>query len=305
MKTALAALLFALAASASAQQSPTYSKNVSVVNLLATVHDRNGRIVNNLTADDFILKEDGFPRKIRYFTQESNLPLTVGLLVDTSRSQQDVLDEESRASSAFLDQVLRDSDQAFVAHFDVSDEILQGLTSSRQDLAAALARLSVPDQVATLLYSAVQDASHNVMGAQSGRKAEILLTDGVAYKDPVSIDTAIESAQRADTLLFSIRFSDPGQARRPLRAAFMAAVKEHGKAGLERMSEETGGVSYEVTGNQSLSAIYSSIEEELRNQYSIGYDPGRPGPDGKYHKIELMAKDRHLIVTTRAGYFAK
>jgi len=206
----LSTLIFAIVAGTWAQDAPTLSVNVNVVTLLAAVHDRNGRIVDNLTPDDFVLEEDGKPQKIRYFSRESDLPLTIGLLVDTSRSQQGVLAEESRASNAFLNQVLREGkDLAFVAHFDTHVEVLQGLTSSHNELAAALGRLSIPDEFATLIYSAIRQCSDDVMRGQTGRKAFILLTDGVAFKDPTSMETAIELAQRADTMLYSIRYSDP------------------------------------------------------------------------------------------------
>jgi VWFA-related protein len=288
-----------------AQEVPTFSASVNVVSLLATVRDHDGRIVNNLTPDDFVLEEDGIPQKIRYFSQETNLPLTIGLLVDTSRSQTRVLGEESQASNAFLDQVLRENkDQAFVVHFDIKVETLQGLTSSRAQLASALQQLRIPEQVSTLLHSAVHDSSENFMKNQTGRKALILLTDGVAFKDPMSVSTAIEFAQRADAILYSIRFSDPISIR-PIRAAVIAAAKEHGKLELERMAKETGGFSYAVTKTQTIEAIYSEIEDALRNQYSIGYTPVRSTSDGKYHKIKLITKDKHLIVSTRTGYYAK
>lgn len=178
-------------------------------------------------------------------------------------------------------------------------------TSSRSELVAALGQLTIPDQFATLLYSAIRESSNNVMSKQSGRKAIILLTDGVAFKDPASLESAVESAQRADTILYSIRFSDPVEAYRPLRAAVLAAAKERGKQELERMAKETGGVSYAVTKSQSIEAIYAQIENSLRNQYSISYTPPRAAADGKYHKIKLTATDRHLIVDTRDGYYAK
>jgi VWFA-related protein len=311
VKTALCVLAFALPAAAQTQNQPDQvqpdlTTNVNLVTLLATVHDRDGHIVNNLTPDDFVLEEDGVPQKVRYFSRESNLPLTVGVLVDTSRSQADVLGEESRASSIFLDKVLReDKDEAFIVHFDKRVEILQALTSSHDQLAAALERLQIPGEFATLIYSATRQSSEEVMRNQRGRKALILLTDGVAYKDPVSIGTAIEFAQRADTILYSIRFSGPIEAYRPIRAAVMGAAKEHGKLSLQRMARETGGVSYEVTKNQTIEAIYTQIEEALRNQYSIGYTPGRTAPDGKYHKIKLIAKNHDLIIDTRDGYFAQ
>jgi len=304
-KFGLPGLIFAIAVAAPAQEAPTFSTRVNVVSLLATVRDREGRIISNLTPDDFVLMEDGVPQKIRYFSQESDLPLSIGLLVDTSRSQSRVLEEERGASYKFLDQVLREGkDQAFIAHFDTRVETLEALTSSRVKLASALEELLIPEEVATLLYSAVRDCAQNPMHSQTGRKALILLTDGVAFKDPVSIDTAIEFAQRADTIIYSIRFSDPVSIG-PLRAAFVAGMKEHGKLELERMSKETGGVSYGVTKNRPIDAIYSEIEEALRNQYSIGYTPTRPSPDGKFHKVKLTTRDRHLVVTTRDGYYAK
>jgi VWFA-related protein len=306
MKIALRILIFAMAAEASAQQGPTISTRVNVVSLLATVHDRDGRVVKNLTPDDFLLLEDGVQQKIDYFSREADLPLTVGLLVDTSRSQTGALEKERRASYAFLDQTLREGkDQAFVAHFDKRVETLQGLTSSRSELTLALSQLTIPQEFATLIYSAIKESSENVMRQQTGRKAFILLTDGVAFKDATPIGTAIEFAQRADTILYPIRFSDHVPIYRPIRAAVLATASERGKQGLHRMAEETGGVSYEVTKSQPIEAIYSEIEDVLRNQYSIGYAPSRLESDGRYHKIKLTTKDHHLIVHTRDGYYAQ
>jgi VWFA-related protein len=307
MKSALKILIVAIiAVGLSAQDVSTFSSKVNVVSLLATVHDRDGGVVKNLTPDDFVLLEDGVQQKIRYFSQEADLPLIVGLLVDTSRSQSGVLEQERRASAEFLDQVLRPGkDQAFVVHFDKRVETLQGLTSSRSELASALGQLTIPGEFATLIYTAIRDSSENVMRQQPGRKAFILLTDGVAFKDPKSMETAIEFAQRADTIIYSIRFSDHIKVYRPVRAAILATASERGKHGMQRMAEETGGVWYEVTKEHPIEAIYSQIEDALRNQYSIGYTPGRSEADGKYHKIKLTAKDRHLIVNTRDGYYAK
>jgi VWFA-related protein len=131
-----------------------------------------------------------------------------------------------------------------------------------------------------------------------------LLTDGVAFREPTSIGTAIEYAQRADTIIFAIRFSDPVPLYRPFKTAVLRAASERGKQGLHRMSRETGGMTYEVTKGQSIEAIYSQIEDFLRSQYSIGYTPQRPA-DGKYHNINLTTKDRHQVVHARDGYYAK
>jgi VWFA-related protein len=306
MRIALRFLIFVLASRLCAQDVPTLAVNVNVVSVLATVHDQNGRIVKDLKANDFVLEEDGVPQQIRYFSRETGLPLTVGLLVDTSRSQEGVLGEESVASSTFLNQVLREGkDQAFVVKFDTNVDTLQSLTSSRTELADALARLTIPEQYATLIYSAVRDSAQNITARQAGRKAFILLTDGVAYKDPTSIGTAIEFAQRADTILYSIRISDSVPIRGPIRTAILATAKERGKQELHRMARETGGAVFEVKNGQTLETIYAEIEDLLRSQYNIGYTPGRSAGDGKYHKIKLVTKDRHLIVDSRDGYFAK
>jgi VWFA-related protein len=161
-------------------QEPTFSTEVKVVTLLATVHDGNGAIVTNLSKEDFLVEEAGVPQTIRYFSRESDLPLTVGLLVDTSRSQIGVLEPERRASQTFLDQVLRgDKDRAFVAHFDRRVEVLQDLTSSRAKLASALDELKIPSRGSTLLYRAVRECSENQMRKQPGRKAFVVLSDGV------------------------------------------------------------------------------------------------------------------------------
>jgi VWFA-related protein len=304
MKQALLIFIFAFALPIAAQEMPTISVTTNLVTLQASVHDRSGRIINHLNADDFVLEDNGILQKIRYFSRESELPLIIGLLIDTSRSQTGVLHEEALASSTFLDRVLREGkDQAFITHFDTNVQVLQGLTTSRSELSSVLQRLSIPNEYATLLYSAVRDSSDNILRQRQGRKALVLLTDGVAYKDPIPIGTAIEFAQRADTILYSIRFSDPITVYRPFRAAILEAAKEKGKQGLERMARETGGTSYEVTKTRSIEVIYSQIEDELRNQYSVGYTPSQV--DGRYHKIRLVTKDHHLIVATRDGYFAK
>jgi VWFA-related protein len=298
-------LAVALSTGVWAQQRPAISSRVNVVTLFATVHDADGKVVKNLTRDDFVLLEDDVPQKIDYFSPESDLPLTMGLLVDTSRSQKGVLDQEQRASYTFLNQVLREGkDQALVVHFDLQVETLQGPTSSRDDLQLALSRLSIPDRDSTLVFSAVKDASKDLMYRLMGRKAFILLSDGVAFKEHTSITTAIEYAQRADTIIYPIRFSDPVPLSRPVIGAILKMASEHGKQGLHRMARETGGAYYEVTESHSIEEIYSQIEEALRNQYSIGYTPGRTHPDGKYHKIKLTTKDPNLAVNTRAGYYA-
>jgi len=208
-------------------QSTTISVDVKVVNLPVTVRDKHGQIVRDLTKDDFILEEDSRAQTIKYFAQETNLPLTLGLLVDTSLSQRNVLNEERTASRSFLDQMLTaDKDRAFLIHFDREVELLQDLTSSKDKLRAALESLNAPslkrasqddpdDRTGshhgggTLLYDAIYLASNELMKKQPGRKAVVILSDGVDRGSKESLESAIEAAQRTDTLVYSILFTDP------------------------------------------------------------------------------------------------
>jgi VWFA-related protein len=295
-----------------AQDAATFSTDVRVVSLFATVRDAQGHVVPNLSKDDFTLDEDGRPQTIRYFSQESGLPLTLGLLIDTSISQKRVLAEERTASFRFLGQVLRQqNDRAFVIHFDRDVELLQDLTSSRDLLDQALARLHTPTLPprkhgdpkiglwalgGTALYDSVLLASDDIMRKQSGRKAVVLLTDGVDNGSKIGLFAAIESAQRADTLVYSILFSD----RDAYDGTFASAA---GKKALQRISHETGGAFFEVSAALPIAAIYSQLEEELRSQYSIGYTPDRPDASAGYRKIHLAPKDTGLVVAARTGYY--
>jgi VWFA-related protein len=285
-------------------QAPNFSTDVDTVTLLATVRDKDGRVATNLKQEDFLLMEDGKPRTITYFSRESDLPLRIGLLVDTSRSQEGVLEPEREASRTFLDQVLReDKDLAFVAHFDTRVEVLQGFTSSRQELAAALDRLRIPGMVATLLYEGIRQTSENLMRKQTGRKALILLSDGVSFRDKTSIGTAIEYAQRADIIIFSILFADHPKIYRPGRAAIHAVAAQRGRSAMQRLARETGGAFFEVSDAQPIHEIYAQIEETLRSQYMLGFSPQPGGKTGQYHKISLTTKSPGLVVHTRDGYF--
>ena len=303
MKISRRTLILGGVAGLQAQQTPTFSTDVKVVTLLATVRDKDGRVVTGLEKDDFVVQEQGVAQKILYFARETDLPLMIGLLVDTSRSQRGVLEQERRASFTFLDRVLRpDRDQAFVASFDVRVEITQSLTSSRDKLRSALGRLEIPSRFATLIFSAVQQCSETVMRKQQGRKAFVLLSDGVAFRDHTSIGTAIEFAQRADTIIYTIWFSDHIARYHPLKGP-LTAGKERGKQALERLASETGGTAYDVEKGKSIEAIFAEIEEALRHQYSIGYTPAGSLGAG-YRKVKVTTKNPRLTVHTRDGYYA-
>jgi len=350
------------AQSSPAQSSPpqgrptTFSTDVRVVNVLATVRNKQGQIVNTLSQDDFLLTEDGRPQTIKYFARDTDLPLTLGLLVDTSLSQRRVIGQERTASYQFLDDVLRpEKDQAFVIHFDREVELLQDLTNSREKLEKACNLLEVNGQGGgysggsggggypgggggypggggrypgargggrgTLLYDAALLASDELMSKQKGRKAVIVLSDGVDRGSRESLGQAIESAQRADTLVYSIYFADTeeyplappggfgGYGRRrggfggggPQR--YPQAARVDGKKILEQLSRETGGGFFEVSKKDTIDKIYSRIQQELRNQYSLGYTSDQTAGGG-YRKISLTTNQKGLVVQTREGYYA-
>jgi VWFA-related protein len=319
------------------QQQPQSRINVDVkvVNVLATVRDKHGMIVSNLGKDDFVLTEDGKPQAISYFSRETDVPLTMGLLVDTSGSELRMLDDERSASHSFLDVMLReDRDKAFVIHFDHQVELLQDLTNSRDKLEKALGLLGRPEFSrqdsgdprarggrrgggGTLLYDAVYLASDEVIKKQQGRKALIVLSDGVDRGSKESLETAIETAQRADTVVYSILyaaerpnqnpfggFGGGGAGRRGGRGRFPQDERTDGKKVLERLSRETGGRLFEVSKKQTIDQIYSSIEEDLRNEYSLGYAPGADVTPG-YHKLQLATKQKDYAVQARDGYYAE
>jgi VWFA-related protein len=251
----LAALGLALATSLCAQQKPTtpaaspattpattpdqtsapvstINVDARLVNLPVVVRDKKGALIQNLTKDDFTLQVDGKPQAIRYFDKDTNLPLVLGLLVDTSLSQRSVIDDERSASSVFLDQMLTTpKDQAFVIQFASETELLQDLTSSRPKLQAALKEIDTPPDTSsntsntssdpndtnnsgsnrrahrgTVLYDAPFLASDEIMSKQKGRKALIILSDGGDNGSRENLVRSIEAAQRADTIVYAIYF---------------------------------------------------------------------------------------------------
>jgi VWFA-related protein len=363
-----AACLLSLNSRLQAQQDPVFSTDVNVVNVLATVRDKQGQIVRNLTQDDFILEENGRPQTIRYFSQGYDLPLTIGLVVDTSPSQARLLEDERSASYDFLDQVLReDKDQAFVIQFDQEVELLQDLTSSRRELSGALDSLHVkrptysygggqpgrgwprggggwpgggggwpgggggwpgasrfpipgpggtPGPVpgprsrqggGTALYDAIYLAADEVIREQAGRKALIFLTDGVDTASKTNLEQAIESAQRSDTLVYTILYADPGAYRNSGGFGGGMGSAEwqlmEGRRILARISKETGARMFEVTGSESIGRVYSTIEEELRSQYNLGYTPETEGRRDGYRRIQLTTRQKDLTVQSREGYY--
>jgi VWFA-related protein len=322
---------------------PKIAVEVKTVSVLATVRDKHGKIISNLSKDDFQLDEDGRPQTINYFAHESDMPLRLGLLVDTSLSQRRVLDQERSASYSFLDKLLRqDKDLAFVIHFDHEVELLEDFTPSRPKLQAALQKLSTPQYDGggsttsggnggggggrgshhgggTLLYDAIFLASDELMSKQQGRKALIILSDGVDHGSRETMAEAIATAQRSDTIIYSILFADEEENSRPSgfgmgghgggmgggrgRGGYPPREERpDGKKILEQISTQTGGRLFKASKKDTLDKIYAEIDEDLRNQYSLAYTPDKGNTVG-YHKIHLVAKPKDVVIQARDGYY--
>ena len=340
-------------------ESPKISSETKLVTVYATVRDKKGKIVANLNKEDFALDEDGRPQTISNFVRDTDVPLTLGLLVDTSYSQRGVLDDERKASYTFLDHMLSGKDRAFVIHFDHEVELLQDFTTARPKLQAALQLLDASprdtaddDQdsgqrhAGTLLYDAVYLASNDLMKKQQGRKALFVLSDGVDRGSKKSLEDAVEAAQRADTSVYSILFASAEHEQQQEHAHHGGGhggwgmgggwpggggpgggtgwpgggggqggggrgggnrnpeeSRSDGKKVLEQISTQTGGRLFEVSKKMPVDQIYAAIEEELRNQYSLGYSPNPANTGAGYHKIHLTTNNKDLAVQARDGYY--
>ncbi len=294
----------------------TLKVNVNVVQLFFNVKDKKGGLIPSLPKDKFEVFEDHKPQTIKYFSAESDLPLTLGILVDASASQQNVLDMEKEVGGAFLTQILRPKDMAFVMSFDVGVDLLQDFTGSVRRLKTALnsAKINTGGNVGsipgmgggpvptanvprgTLLYDAVYLASHEEMAQQVDRKAMILLTDGSDQGSQYKIKDAIEAAQKADTIVYVLLCADRG---------FYGGFGGYsGDSEMKKLTTETGGRVIDV-GNkpEKLKAAFDQISQELRTQYNIGYVPTNLARDGSFRRVEIRSKDGYKI-QSRSGYFA-
>jgi VWFA-related protein len=286
---------------ARAQDEPTFSSDVQVVNLLATVRSKKGEIVRDLEKDDFSLLEEGRPQALRYFSRESDLPLTIGLMVDTSMSQVHVLDAERGASFRFLDDILRENkDHVFIMQFDLTVQTRQPLTGSRRDLNSALTMVDTPTRNqlrnqyggGTLLFDALVDACQDIMKQQAGRKALIVLSDGGENGSDATLDNVIDAAQRAETLIYAILFTDGG---------FGSA---EGRNIMQRLAKDTGAGYFEVSKKLGIDQVFALIQEDLRSQYSLGYISDRPAKGAEFRRLQLAVKRPGLVVHSRDRYWA-
>ncbi len=301
-----------------AQEEPTIKLDVNLVNVLCSVRNKSNGLVGNLEKKDFQVFEDGKQQEIKFFSRETDVPLTIGLLVDTSGSQERLLDIERRAAYEFFSKVLRKKDLAFLMQFGAESELLQDDTNSPRLLQQGLnqLRLSVPvgglhpgpvptqqNMAGTVLFDAVFLASDEKLKGEVGRKVIVLITDGVDQGSRMKIQQAIEAAQKADTIIYSIDYEDPS-AYGYRGFGTISFGGGQGEGDLRRMSNETGGRVFKVDRKNSLDDIFRDLQEEMRSQYAIGYSPTNGAKDGSFRKLEIRTSSKDLKVQARRGYYA-
>src|SRR5215469_8406275 len=286
--------------------------NVDLVNVLCAVRNKGGGLIGNLEKSDFTLFEDGKQQEIKYFTRETDLPLTIGLLVDVSASQERLIETERNAAHQFFTRVLRPKDEAFLIQFGAEADLLQDSTNSPKLLLDGLnqLRLSVPvgglhpgpvptmqNQAGTILYDAVYLAATEKLKTEVGRKAIVVITDGVDTGSKISRDKSIEAALKSDAIIYSIFYQD-SSAYGPFGGG------GGGKGELQRMSADTGGKVFEVDRKHTLEEAFREIQDEMRSQYAIGYTPTNGRKDGTFRKVEIRVSTKDYKVQTRKGYYA-
>jgi len=280
---------------------------VTLVNLFATVRDKNKRIVTGLKQADFKIEEDAQDQKIAFFSQEVALPITMALLLDTSGSEQDMLGAIQEAGSSFLRRILRKGDEALVMSFDSDVDLLSDFTDDRAQLDRAVhrSRINIPSggsiggnpgpvgsrQVTgTALYDAIYLACSEKLTSEAGRKAIVIVTDAQDEGSKVKLEEAIEAAQRTDTVIHVLLVGDP-------RFGINGSVGD-------KLSKETGGRAISVRSEKKLLEAFDEISEELRSQYTLGYYPSNATRDGKFRKVKVDTANHDLKVLARRGYYA-
>jgi VWFA-related protein len=286
-------------------QGPALKRTVNLVNLFATVRDKNKRIVGDLKQSDFKIFEDTQEQRIAFFSKEVTLPITLGLLIDTSGSEQNRLGAEQEAASRFLERVMRKGDEAMVISFDTDVDLLADFTDDRGMVQRAInkARIgavntgvvtpgTIPTRSGggTVFYDAVYLACNDKLATEAGRKALVVITDADDNASKVRLEEAIEAAQRTDTVIHVLLVHDPGYGWRPDVA--------------HKLSDETGGRTIEVSSEKKLNEAFDQISEELRSQYTLGYYPTNTSKDGRFRKVRVDTSDKDYKILTRKGYYA-
>jgi len=286
----------------------TFRKNVNIVNVFFTVKGQHDSLIANLPKEEFEVFENGKPQTIKYFSVESNQPLTLGLLIDSSGSMERMLPTEKVVASDFVRQVISQKDLAFVMSFDIRADLLQDLTSDVRLLRSGLDRahinigggsggipglgqgpIPISNPKGTVLFDGVYLAADEILSKQVGRKAMVILTDGEDEGSTLKLRDAIEAAQKADAVCYILLISDPQYVSNP--------------RDMHQLAEQTGGRMIVINRADKIGDAFTQIANELRSEYYIGYSSDNDKRDGTFRKIEVKSKSGHKI-QARKGYYA-
>ena len=286
----------------------TLKIGTNLVTLYFSARDKSG-FITDLKKDDCLVAENKVPQTIKNFTQEKNLPLTIGILLDTSGSQTDVLPIEQTSGAEFLKDVLTPKDEAFLISFDINVDLLADYTNSPREIRRAIDKARINTGAGTgsvtgnstpkgtLLFDAVYLAAHDKLRQEAGRKILVLLTDGGDQGSQETLKTATEAAQKANAIIYVILIADRG---------FYGGLSMgySGDHDMEQLAHDTGGRVIDVGNNaKKLQQAFDQIQDELRTQYLLSYTPKNLEFDGKFRTINLDCGNK-LKVQTRKGYYA-
>jgi VWFA-related protein len=291
---------------------PTININVNLVNLYFSARDKDG-FITNLVKNDCALTEDKVPQTIKNFTQEKSLPLTIGILLDTSGSQMNVLPLEKESGATFLRDVLKPKDEAFLISFDINVDLLSDYTNRASDIARALNKAQINTGAGTgsitgngtprgtLLFDAVFLAANDKLRQEAGRKILVLLTDGGDQGSQETLKTATEAAQKANAIIYVILIADR---QFYSGGGFGINLADTGARDMQQLASSTGGRMINVGHDgRKLEDAFQQIQDELRTQYLLSYTPTNDKADGTFRKISLSC-GKDLRIQTRNGYYA-
>jgi Ca-activated chloride channel family protein len=314
MRLTLAFCLASLAAPLACRaQAPAQIRvDVGLVNVGFSVRDDKGNLVTNLTQDDFEIAEDGVPQKISFFARSTDVPLTLGLIMDVSGSQQSFLKPHHNDLQAFLKTVLQPQDRAFLVCFGNNLRLMSDHSNSPQDLVAALKEFEKGRNIGdfpllgprehrvlgTAFYDAIFYSSTQMMqNVERGRRALIVFSDGEDNSSAHHMLDAIEAAQTNDVLLFTIRYTE-------VRDGRLNARNKYGMSVMERIARETGGADFDGQGKGLLDG-FRQIDTQLRSSFELAYHTSNPPGDKTFHKIAIRPKPAGLTVRAKTGYYSR
>ena len=269
----------------------TVKVGVELINVLFSITDRKGRFVPGLGPRDFAVEEEGRRQEILHFSPENELPLTLGLLIDTSPSVRPVFDEERETAVSFLEAILKPKDLALVIGFDRSVTLMQDLTDNFRSLKRSINDLEIGS--GTSLYDAIYLAAEEKLGQEAGRKAIIIISDGEDTTSKTKFSEALIAAHQSDAVIYAISNG---------ASNFFRGGGDPGT--LKKFAEETGGRLFFVENKKDFTEVFAQIARELRSQYSLAYVSSNSSTDGKYRRIKIIPRESSHNVRSRLGYYA-